>query len=97
MKILEIFGNLKIIISQPFAAKILTNSILNHFREGDPPKPLVLMLHGPTGVGKVRYFKGQLIFEFSTFLYSSFEKTLWLREFFSGVLDPIFSYSLRVV
>ena len=44
--------NLKIIISQPFAAKILTNSIVNHFREGDPPKPLVLMLHGPTGVGK---------------------------------------------
>ena len=61
---------LKIIISQPFAAKILTNSILNHFREGDPPKPLVLMLHGPTGVGKVRYFKGQLIFEFSTVLYA---------------------------
>jgi len=25
---------------------------VNHFREGDPPKPLVLMLHGPTGVGK---------------------------------------------
>ena len=25
---------------------------MNHFREGDPPKPLVLMLHGPTGVGK---------------------------------------------
>ena len=45
-------NNLKIIISQPFAAKILTNSIVNHFREGDPPKPLVLMLHGPTGVGK---------------------------------------------
>lgn len=37
---------------QPFATKILTNSIVNHFREGDPPKPLVLMLHGPTGVGK---------------------------------------------
>ena len=56
---------LKIIISQPFAAKILTNSILNHFREGDPPKPLVLMLHGPTGVGKVGYFKGRVVSSFS--------------------------------
>ena len=57
MKNFKNFDNLKIIISQPFAAKILTNSILNHFREGDPPKPLVLMLHGPTGVGKVRYLR----------------------------------------
>ena len=29
---------------------------MNHFREGDPPKPLVLMLHGPTGVGKESSF-----------------------------------------
>ena len=38
--------------SQPFASKILTNAISRHFKEKSPPKPLVMMLHGPTGVGK---------------------------------------------
>ena len=37
---------------QPFATKILKNAISSHFKQENPSKPLVLMLHGPTGVGK---------------------------------------------
>ena len=37
---------------QPFAQRILTKSIGNHWSEENPPLPLVMMLHGPTGVGK---------------------------------------------
>ena len=46
------YYNLYPIKSQPFASKILTNAISRHFKETSPPKPLVMMLHGPTGVGK---------------------------------------------
>ena len=28
------------------------NTIKHHLADDDPPKPLVLMLHGPTGTGK---------------------------------------------
>ena len=37
---------------QPFATRILTKTIVNHWSESSPPLPLVLMLHGPTGTGK---------------------------------------------
>jgi len=37
---------------QPFATRILTKTIVNHWSEARPPLPLVLMLHGPTGTGK---------------------------------------------
>ena len=42
----------KNLYGQPFAQRILAKSIGNHWSEETPPLPLVMMLHGPTGVGK---------------------------------------------
>lgn len=82
------------LFGQHIASRIVLNAVTGFMNDGDPKKPLVLSLHGPTGTGK--NFISQIIAEN---IYKKGMKSKFVHVFISTYHFPhgsqIDSYKVR--